>query len=107
MTKYTSADDEVIISLISKHPDNIHAAIEMAAKRLNKSYNGVFARYYKKIRKSNVTIFSTISKDGYAINVKNSIRHGTKATMSKTDIFIMLYGHLTQSEKMKFLLNLV
>lgn len=71
--RWSSEEDQVIIDLISKNPNNLKKAFREASIALNRSVDSCRIRWYSNIikNKNTPTCFITISKKTKSINSKN------------------------------------
>lgn len=84
-TKWTEEEDKIVLEFISKHPENIREACELASKKLtNKTDKAISVRYYRtlKNRPTNKSFF-LISKKRATLNQKN-VAKGNKAEKSQS-----------------------
>lgn len=72
-TRWTEEEDKIILDFISKHPENIGEACELAAKKLSKrTTTAVVKRYYHKLKDAPTNkSFFLVTKKKATVNQKN------------------------------------
>lgn len=68
--RYTTEEEQVILKYVRLNPSNLQKAFSIAAEELGRTTTGVSARYYMKLKKSEVA-FALLSSEGVSINTKS------------------------------------
>ena len=67
---YTQKEIEIIKREVIKSPTNLEKAFKNAAKKLNRTPNGISNTYYRNIKNSEDKLFLTVSSRRVATNTK-------------------------------------
>lgn len=86
---YSPTEDAIIIEEISKSPQNLRAAFELAATRLNKTPKAITGRYYTYIKKGS-TVIGLVSQTTAVANVKNIPRAITEESIAFDTVMLAL-----------------
>lgn len=111
-SSYNKNIDTIIVKFCRLYPTNLQFAFKKAAIELNKNNktfvkytkNQISGRYYSFIRK-HYSIVSTCSKEGFVLNVKNSISTKKRNQPKLTPVLFLLKEILELDEKER--LNLI
>lgn len=68
--RYTTEEEQVILKYVRLNLSNLQKAFSIAAEKLGRTTTGVSARYYMKLKKSEVA-FALLSSEGVSINTKS------------------------------------
>lgn len=68
--RWTTEEEQMILKYVRMNPGNLQAAFNTAAEELGRTPRGVQARYYMKLKKTEVA-FALLSSEGVSINNKS------------------------------------
>lgn len=72
--RWTKEEEQILIGLIKKYPNNLQAAFRTASTKLDRTQQAIEFHWYSTLR-HNETVFMTISPSTKKVNIKNDI-HG-------------------------------
>jgi|688.fasta_scaffold343390_2 hypothetical protein len=98
---YSMDEDAIIVDCVVKCPQNLQSAFFKAARKINRTPEGVTQRYYNKLRKG-IDMHSLKSDEKSVVNTKNSPRKASENN-DLFDVVAMLVGRLNPTDKMRLI----
>lgn len=110
--KFTEEEDNLILMAINDSPLNIMIALEKLAPRLNRKYQDLHKRYYKRLKKNPEKYAASCgSKVGFSHNVKNLRRNANnelpEIQLNEFDYIVNNLTYLTKEQKKIILTTLI